>query len=169
MARGPDKNVSRLVQFRLESDTLYFSHYGKPFDEADVRGICGIAESTKRETAIGRFGIGFKSVYAYTKRPEIHSGDESFAIEDYVLPTPTEPLSHHDGETVIAITLKAAINDAWEEISRGLQQLDPTVLLFLRHYLCGSPHKRCYAESVIMQNVTLGAIETRANIINNST
>jgi hypothetical protein len=37
-------------------------------------------------TAIGRFGIGFKSVYAFTDRPEIHSGAEDFAIEGYIRP-----------------------------------------------------------------------------------
>jgi HSP90 family molecular chaperone len=59
---------SRAVTFTLESDALRVSHYGEPFDERDVRGICGIAESTKEDfTAIGRFGIGFKSVYAFSR------------------------------------------------------------------------------------------------------
>src|SRR2546426_7489451 len=44
------------------------SHHGAPFTEGDVRGICGIAESTKDLTAIGRFGIGFKSVYALDRK-----------------------------------------------------------------------------------------------------
>ena len=50
--------------------------------------ICGIGESTKDTdlTAIGRFGIGFKSVYAITNQPEIHSGDEDFGIKNYVHP-----------------------------------------------------------------------------------
>src|SRR5262249_28458761 len=83
---------SRAVTFTLEKDVLRVSHYGEPFNERDVRGICGIAESTKGFTAIGRFGIGFKSVYAFTKRPQIHSGVEDFAIENFVWPVAVRPV-----------------------------------------------------------------------------
>ncbi|MFX4914302.1 hypothetical protein ABTC20_19005, partial [Acinetobacter baumannii] len=33
-------------------------------------------------TRIGHFGLGFKSVFAYTASPRIHSGSESFEITD---------------------------------------------------------------------------------------
>src|SRR5690349_15724854 len=42
----------RSVQFHLGWSALQVSHFGRPFDEADVRGVCGIAESTKDLTAI---------------------------------------------------------------------------------------------------------------------
>ena len=84
-------NGLRRVTFDLSPATLNLSHFGRPFDEADVRGVCGIAESTKDKFSIGRFGIGFKSVYTFTDRPEIHSGEEDFAVENYVqLLTPAE-------------------------------------------------------------------------------
>ncbi len=51
----------RRVTFSLSTGMLSLSHFGRPFDEADVRGVCGIAESTKDQFSIGRFGIGFKS------------------------------------------------------------------------------------------------------------
>jgi hypothetical protein len=47
---------SRAVTFTLESDSLRVSHFGEPFNEADVRGICGIGESTKDFTAIDGLG-----------------------------------------------------------------------------------------------------------------
>jgi hypothetical protein len=59
-------NGSPAVTFDLSGKELRISHFGQPFDESDVRGICGIDESTKDITAIGRFGIGFSSVYAFT-------------------------------------------------------------------------------------------------------
>ena len=70
--RGREWQGARAVSFRLTKDELLFKHSGRPFDEADVRGICEIGESDKAEddTAIGRFGIGFKSVYNVTDRPE---------------------------------------------------------------------------------------------------
>src|SRR2546421_7571123 len=72
LARRSGWRGERAVNFHLTPTALRVSHFGQPFDEADVRGVCGIAQSTKRNlTAIGRFGIGFKSVYAFTDRPEI--------------------------------------------------------------------------------------------------
>ena len=53
------------VAFSLYQDRLILCHNGKLFTEADIQGICGI-RSTKDEPEsgkIGRFGIGFKSVY----------------------------------------------------------------------------------------------------------
>lgn len=74
------------VRFNLYPTRLEVEHDGRPFNEQDVRGVCGVGEGTKAEdlTKIGKFGIGFKSVYAYTTSPEIHSGDEHFRICDYV-------------------------------------------------------------------------------------
>lgn len=123
---------SRAVRFTLDEHTLSFSHYGKPFHDANVRGICGIDESTKDRKAIGRFGIGFKSVYAYTTRPEVHSGDEAFAIESYVWPTAVVPIARHADETVFRLPLNAGVEGAHGEIAKGLQRLGPKSLLFLR-------------------------------------
>ncbi len=86
LGRRGDASGPRSVTFTLSPGRLKLSHFGRPFDEADVRGVCGIAQSTKDQHSIGRFGIGFKSVYTFTDRPEIHSGDEDFAVENYVQP-----------------------------------------------------------------------------------
>lgn len=132
LARRDGWQGSRAVSFHLSAAELRVAHTGKPFDERDVRGICGIAENTKDLTAIGRFGIGFKSVYAFTARPEVHSGDEDFAIESFVWPTAAPRVDRGDDETIIAVPLKAADDAAREEIARGLQRLGPGTLLFLR-------------------------------------
>jgi hypothetical protein len=133
LARRPlGWNGSRSVAFHLGECALRVSHFGQPFNEADVRGICGIAESTKDHTAIGRFGIGFKSVYAFTERPEIHSGQEDFAIENFVWPVGVEPAERNPDETLIIVPFKLGDCEAAEEIARGLQQLGRTSLLFLR-------------------------------------
>lgn len=132
LARRVDWQGSRAVTFRLTSNMLRVSHFGLPFDEPDVRGISGIAESTKDLTAIGRFGIGFKSVYAFTDRPEIHSGSEAFAIENYVWPVAVEETDRDPDETVISIPLEATGESKQDEIVRGLKRLNASVLLFLR-------------------------------------
>lgn len=86
--RGRSWNGPRKVSFRLQEEELYVRHFGEPFNESDVRGICSIDRSTKRDdlTQVGRFGIGFKSVYAFTDCPEVHSSEEHFAIDHYVWP-----------------------------------------------------------------------------------
>lgn len=123
----------RSVAFDLSADRLVVTHYGRPFDDLDVRGVCGIDESTKDYTSIGRFGIGFKSVYSFTKRPEIHSGDEAFAIETYVWPVAVEPCERAPEQTKIVLPLTEDDADAQTEIIEGLKNLGARTLLFLRN------------------------------------
>ena len=123
---------SRAVSFDLKDTSLRISHYGDRFDERDVRGICGIDESTKELNEIGRFGIGFKSVYAFTDWPEIHSGSEDFAIEKFVLPKAVAAIDRHPNETVIKIPFKSTTNSPYDEIAVGLGRLGASGLLFLR-------------------------------------
>jgi len=86
---------ARELAFELFDDRLEVRHDGRPFTDADVRGICGVGDSAKSGdlTAIGRFGIGFKSVYAYTQTPSVHSPGEHFRIENYVRPVAIPPVA----------------------------------------------------------------------------
>lgn len=133
LSRRGTWNGQRRVTFDLTPKVLILRHFGKPFDEADVRGICGIAESTKDRLSIGRFGIGFKSVYTFTDRPEIHSGEEDFAVENYVQPIRVDRLARQPDETQIILTLKSNDETAQQEITEGFKHLGPRALLFLRH------------------------------------
>jgi len=125
------------LAFELFGDRLEVRHDGRPFTEADVRGICGVGQSAKSGdlVAIGKFGIGFKAVYAYTKSPRVYSGGEHFRIESYVRPFGVEPLGALPGtlfvfpfdlETVPAAT-------AVREIGAALGAISPGTLLFLRN------------------------------------
>ena len=133
-ARGAEWQGSRAVSFNLAKNKLRFNHFGRPFNEADVRGICEIGESAKAEdlTAIGRFGIGFKSVYAITDRPEIHSGPEDFAIENYVLPVAAPTIVRDVDDTVFLLPLKSNGESTYDDIATGLIGLGASSLLFLR-------------------------------------
>lgn len=133
LSRRGDSQGPCKVTFELTSTSLTLSHFGRPFDEADVRGVCGIAESTKDKFSIGRFGIGFKSVYTFTDRPEIHSGDEDFAVESYVQPRRTDRTTRVPDETQIVLPLKLDDGTARQEITAGFRHLGPGALLFLRH------------------------------------
>jgi hypothetical protein len=125
------------LTFELFDDRLEVRHDGRPFTAADVRGICGVGQGTKAEdlTQIGKFGIGFKSVYAYTNTPRIYSSDEHFRIEKYVRPYLVEPLDEPAAGTLFVFPfdraeVSAAV--AVQEISAALSNLDVETLLFLR-------------------------------------
>ena len=133
-----DADATELA-FELFADRLELRHDGRPFTEADVRGVCGVGKSAKSGdgdlTAIGKFGIGFKSVYAYTRSPRIYSGDEHFGIENYVRPFPVEPLALPSAGTLFVFpfdhdTVPAAV--AAREIAAALTAVQPRILLFLR-------------------------------------
>ena len=133
LGRRGDWQGPRKVAFSLAPARLTLSHFGQPFNEADVRSVCDIAESTKNEASIGRFGLGFKSVYTVTDLPEIHSGDEDFAIEDYVFPNPAPRTPRQPHETQIMLPLRQGDATAAHEITAGFRHLGPRALLFLRH------------------------------------
>jgi hypothetical protein len=126
------------LAFELFADRLELRHDGRPFTEADVRGVCGVGPGGKAAdlTAIGQFGIGFKAVYAYTRSPQIHSGDEHFRIENYVRPFAAQPVAGPDGDGTLFVfpfdhdTVPAAVAAA--EIAAALAAIQPRVLLFLR-------------------------------------
>ena len=128
-----------VVQFQMLSNALELRHDGRLFSPDDVRGISSICQSTSRgdPERIGRFGIGFKSVYAYTRAPEIHSGEEHFCIENYVRPKESERRAPGSGlSTLIALPFDGSVvspSVAMRDITRAFQRIDPTTLLFLRH------------------------------------
>jgi len=132
LARRDNWKGSREIAFELSETALYVSHFGVPFTERDVQGICGIAEATKNLTAIGRFGIGFKSVYAFTNRPQIHSDPEHFAVESFVWPIAVPSVNSEPGQTVFVLPLRKDDTSAVEDIGTGLRILGPRTLLFLR-------------------------------------
>jgi len=139
LQNAEDAGASKVL-FHLFEDKLEIFHNGKYFnkDKDDVRGICGVGEGTKSDdlTQIGRFGIGFKSVYAYTNMPEIYSGNENFKIKNFVHPyeVPAKELQY-PWTTLFVLPFNRkdkASKTACHEISERLSNLNVRTLLFLR-------------------------------------
>ncbi|MCC6425623.1 MAG: DUF3883 domain-containing protein [Phycisphaerales bacterium] len=135
LRRRVEASGPRSITFTLGQSELRVSHFGQPFDNADIRGVCGIGQSTKPTelTAIGRFGIGFKSVFAFTGSPEVHSGSEHFAIDSFVWPRAIAPRPTSGGETLFVLPFRPTDSLAHQEIAKGLRDLGARTLLFLRH------------------------------------
>lgn len=124
------------VKFLLTLDRLIFEHNGEPFRPQDIYAITDIGEGTKAhdDDKIGRFGVGFKAVFAYSETPHIWSPTFSFKICRLVLPFELESLTGLLGKTRFEFPFdnpKKTAADAHQEIQAGLNELAETTLLFL--------------------------------------
>ncbi|MCY4138631.1 MAG: hypothetical protein OXF56_10240 [Rhodobacteraceae bacterium] len=126
------------ASFVLSTGGLVFEHNGRAFDKADIRAITDIGEGTKAEDdeQIGRFGIGFKAVFAYTETPHIWSPTYSFKISEMVLPSALPPDPNLGVRTRFAFPFNSGKKQparAYSEIRDGLEEISDNTLLFLSH------------------------------------
>jgi len=140
LQNSEDANATE-VSFELLDNELRFSHNGKLFDYDDIEGITSIGQGTKANdiNKIGKFGVGFKAVFAYTSTPRIYSGDYNFDIVDLVVPLAIKnnldnhqtlmvfPFNHNHRD----INKKKTREQAYTEIKDGLEEIEDNVLLFL--------------------------------------
>lgn len=164
LQNAEDEQADRVV-IEYYDDKLVFYHNGTPFDENDVRGVSSMLMGTKdRNSAqtIGRFGMGFKSVFKYTYQPEIYSDNEAFRIENYLLPVEIKngwdyeavkrglsyplcsggkyyPFREQKHLTKIVIPFQKRNQDgklvkvSGKEVLQKLKELNGEILLFLSH------------------------------------
>lgn len=129
---------AREVKFGLQPDGLKFEHDGtRLFDLENIKSITGIGQSTKANdaTSIGKFGVGFKAVFAYTQTPVIHSGVHSFEIQDLFVPSRVPPEARN-GWTTFWFPFNHAdkpANRAVKEVEGALRDISRTTLLFLNN------------------------------------
>jgi hypothetical protein len=127
------------VRFILNNDSVEFEHNGdRLFSIEDVESITSIGVSTKKNdpTSIGKFGVGFKAVFAYTTTPKIESGEYHFRIRELVVPDTDglAPCALGEKETRMIFPFdnpRKPHERAHAEIARNLRQLNAGTLLFL--------------------------------------
>lgn len=126
------------ARFMLSENCLVFEHNGRSFEPRDIYAITDIGEGTKAndEDKIGRFGVGFKAVFAYSETPHIWSPAFAFKITDLVLPWEIEPMESLGNRTRFEFPFnnpKKSVGNAYAEVDAGLNELAETTLLFLSH------------------------------------
>ena len=146
--QNADDYGAREVVFKLSENELQIEHDGAPFTEGNVKAITYFGQSTSRDDLVktGRFGVGFKSVFAFTATPIIISGDEHFQIHGlYRLkehPYPNDFLRfrtrivlpfNHESEQPDYVEDLMAQEEAYSKISDRLTTLNMNTLLFTRN------------------------------------
>ncbi len=124
------------ISFDLSDNELIIRHNGRDFDINDVDGITGIGKSTKKDdiNQIGKFGVGFKSVFAITKAPIIHSGNYHFEIKDFVIPSLIDNRESKDTQINLPFNHpKRTENDIHEIVRDKLGNISPRTFLFLKN------------------------------------
>ena len=89
LLQNADDTEATSVEFHLYDDRLEFSHNGKRlFNYCNIESIVAIGKSPKDRdyTMIGRHGIGFKAVFAYTHKSRVYSGPIAFDIVEGRIP-----------------------------------------------------------------------------------
>lgn len=128
------------ARFELSDAELSFTHDGEPFSADDIENITNYFKSAKyeKEDKIGRFGIGFKSVFGCTETPRIYSDTVAFEIVDRIVPRAIRRLPSSirlsSPRTVIQLPFDGKVTpveDVREQIGRRLTGMPAMSILHL--------------------------------------
>ena len=146
LQNAEDKGATA-ARFELSEAKLSLTHDGRPFSKEDIRRITNYGRSAEYEEGetIGRFGIGFKSVFGCTTTPKIYSDTVAFEIVDRIVPTaiprPASSIGLSGRETVIELPFsdELTINNETKtrdevrtEIQEGLTGMSSMSVLHLQ-------------------------------------
>lgn len=153
LLQNADDAKATSARFVLHKDKLVFAHNGtrrfsisNPATEeedsknkalGDINSITSVANSNKSEASIGKFGVGFKSVFQYTSTPYIYDPNIYFKIDRFIVPTKVnEDFSgRRKDETLFVFPFdhpKRGEAEAYEDIFEKVRSLDYP-LLFLSY------------------------------------
>lgn len=155
LIQNADDVQATKARFHLKREGILFAHNGKisftitnPDVERNdgvkpghINAITTFSLSTKKEeieNKIGKFGIGFKSVFQYTSTPHVYNPPFNFKIEEFMIPQLIEKdlsLLYEDETTAFWLPfdkIDKDKNEAFKEISDKISNLH-NPLLFLRN------------------------------------
>ena len=155
-----DSPKGRSILIRLTDGFLYCADDGEPIDEDGIVGLMFSRMSSKRNTAaIGRFGLGFKSVLGVTDSPEFYSRSGTFRFDKACaaqriaevaraerypvlrLPEAIDPHKERDQDEDLGELMSWATNivrlplvaGAYGDLAQQIREFPPEFLLFVDH------------------------------------
>lgn len=137
LLQNAEDEGAKNIEFHLTKNELIFTHdANRLFDFKDIRAISNFGDNKEKKekpNAIGRFGIGFKSVYSITNTPRIISGNFDVTINDYIIPEHNNDHSFYNGTKIILpFNHKEKLkNEIYDLIKNEIQDLSLEYLLFL--------------------------------------
>ena len=158
LLQNADDAGATWVRFELHRHELVFRHNGKKFftvsnpeTEAEdqqsgrlghVNAIVAIGMSqkliaNKEGNQIGKFGVGFKSVFRYANNPQIYDDNIRFKIERKIVPSviDCDYQGRQPGETVFVFPFdNGDVDKSYSEVANKVQTLQ-CPLLFLRNLI----------------------------------
>ena len=134
LIQNADDEGAKGLSFTAYEDRVEVWNDGESFTSEDVENICS-ARSAKRNK-IGFFGVGFKSVFNITDKPNIISGKYNFQLEEFIYPTPcfSKPPADFSPEKGAWFILPYnSKNRNTGNIESIMQAINEKALLFLPH------------------------------------
>lgn len=153
-----DAGASRIA-FVLTEHQLEVLHDGRPFTLGDLKRLCNVGLSAKPDVpnAIGKFGIGFKSVFTVCDEVLLYSNPGTLSsslsfddtvtptfavrIRDFVIPEDIKFEPFGDYTTKFVFPLVAGrpyssfkkFDELWNKLGDRLEHLGVSTQLFLKH------------------------------------
>ena len=141
------------VCFVQYNDRLEVIHNGEPFKKSNLQSLCDAAKSDKQDQIdkIGKFGIGFKSVFAICDKVMLYTEPDNRPIEkalphmavridDYITPTLLNEEWKLDAPYTTRFVFpydikmyKKSVEELKIDVAKKLRDLGADVLLFMKN------------------------------------
>lgn len=137
---------AREFKVNISKNRIKITHDGNSFTQDDVRNVCYAVSKKDPNETIGYLGVGFRSVFTATDKPEIYSGkykfrfdreeclrefgdDSHFYFYPYWIEQPTEEIDLE--KTTFILPFKS--EEFYDKSIEQLEKLGAHSLLFLRN------------------------------------
>jgi hypothetical protein len=144
---GQGQSGTGEVSISVNKQRLRFVHNGRPFDEENLRAICGIQSSKKPERGtLGYLGIGFKSAFKVADCVEVYSNGFQFKFDRHhpdwasassetpwhVIPIWIDEPSEEIESDKTTFIVRLRYQSAHAHLMEGLEQIRAELYLFLK-------------------------------------
>jgi hypothetical protein len=141
----PKSKTYPSIQFIVDEGAITVMNNECGFEEPNIRAICDVGKSTKGKHKfgyIGQKGIGFKSIFRVTNRPEIHSNGYHICFDvksgpmGFILPHWIQDANEGNIKawtTKIMLPLKESMigDGSSQALGNRFHDIHPSLLLFL--------------------------------------